>query len=261
MLHLDSSIKVRESYLASMTLIRALTKPGELAWNITREVGASVLAYELYPLAILGNSLPALPIFWTKSQSHRRPILFIHGIFHNKSAFFYLKQKLAAKGWHHFREMDLLTSVYTIPRLAERVRCEVDKLREEYQTDQIDIVAHSMGGIIARYYLQKLNGDGVAKNLITLGTPHQGTQWSKYSLLPHIRELQPASNLLKELNGLEPPQKTRAVSVSGTLDIMMSPATAPQWSGVRHIELKNVGHAGLLFSKRVFQIVACHLDD
>lgn len=129
-----------------MKLIRELTNPGQLAWGITREVGASILAYELYPLAVLGNSLPALPVLWTKTESHRRPILLIHGIFHNKSAFFYLKQKLALKGWHHFRELDLLTSVYGISRLAERVKTEVERLREEYETDQIDIVAHSMGG-------------------------------------------------------------------------------------------------------------------
>lgn len=244
-----------------MNFIRALTKPGALTWGMTREVGASVLAYELYPLAILGNSLPALPIFWTKTESHRRPILFVHGIFHNKSAFFYLKQKLASKGWHHFREMDLLTSLYGIPKLAERVQKEVEKLKEEYQTDQIDIVAHSMGGIIARYYLQKLGGDGIAKNLVTLGTPHQGTHWSKYSLLRHIRELHPSSQLLNELNTLPLPQKTRVVSVSGNLDVMMVPRSTPEWEGVRHIQLQNVGHAGLLFSKRVFQIVASHLDD
>ncbi len=244
-----------------MKLIRELTNPGQLAWGITREVGASILAYELYPLAVLGNSLPALPVLWTKTESHRRPILLIHGIFHNKSAFFYLKQKLALKGWHHFRELDLLTSVYGISRLAERVKTEVERLREEYETDQIDIVAHSMGGIVARYYLQKLGGDGVAKNLITLGTPHQGTDWSKYSVLPHLRDLHPKSPLLKELNELPPPAKTRVVSVAGKLDVMLLPRQTPQWPGVRFIELENMGHAGLLFSKRVAQIITSHFDD
>jgi pimeloyl-ACP methyl ester carboxylesterase len=244
-----------------MKLIRELTKPGHLAWGVTREVGASLLAYELYPLAILGNSLPALPIFWTKTQSHRRPILFVHGIFHNKSAFFFLKQKLASKGWHHFREVNLLTSVHGISRLAERIRIEADRLREEYETDQIDLVAHSMGGIVSRYYIQKLGGDGVVKNLITLGTPHLGTTWSKYSLLPHIRDLHPKSTLLQELNALPPPKKTRAVSVAGSFDIMMVPQATAQWPGVRYIELKRMGHAGLLFSNRVAQIITSHFDD
>lgn len=244
-----------------MKLIRGISQPSQLAWGITREVGASLLAYELYPLAILGNSLPALPVLWTKTESHRRPILLIHGIFHNKSAFFYLKQKLALKGWHHFRELDLLTSVYGIARLAEKVKSEVERLREEYETDQIDIVAHSMGGIVARYYLQKLGGDGVVRNLITLGTPHRGTDWSKYSILPHIRDLHPKSKLLQDLNELPPPAKTRVVSVAGKLDLMLLPRNTAQWPGVRCIELEQMGHAGLLFSKRVAQIITSHFDD
>jgi len=244
-----------------MKLIYELSRPGQLAWSITREVGASLLAYELYPLAMLGNSVPALPAFWTKTQSHRRPILLIHGIFHNKSAFFFLKQKLALKGWHHFREVNLLTRVHGIARLAERVQREVDKLREEYETDQIDIVGHSMGGIVARYYLQKLGGDGIVKNLVTLGTPHQGTVWSRYSILPHIRELRPSSPLLEELNQLPLPQRTRVVSVAGKLDVMMVPASTACWPGARFIELNRTGHAGLLFSKRVAQIITSHFDD
>lgn len=241
--------------------ILGLTKPARLALSITREAGASLLASELYPLAVLGNSLPALPVLWTKTQSHRRPILLIHGIFHNKSAFFFLKQKLALKGWHHFREMNLLTSVYGIESLAKQVQKEVERLREEYETDQVDIVAHSMGGLIARYYLQKLEGDGRVKNLVTLGTPHQGTDWSKLSLLPHIRELRRNSPLLKELKEMPLPSQTRVVVVFGSLDFLMTPRETAHWQGTRLIELDQLGHAGLLFSERVSQIIASHFDD
>ncbi|NBX82339.1 alpha/beta hydrolase [bacterium] len=244
-----------------MKLISALTQPGRLAWGITRELGASVLASELYPLAIFGNSLPAWPVFWTRTASHRRPILLIHGIFHNKSAFFFLKQKLALKGWHHFREVNLYTSVNSVARLAERVKSEVHQLREDYGTDQIDIVAHSMGGLVARYFIQKLGGEPWVKNLITLGTPHLGTQWSKYSLLSNLRDLHPESTLLKSLNALPPPAQTRVVSVSGQMDLWMLPKNTAQWPGVRCIELSQIGHAGLLFSHRVAQIITSHLDD
>jgi len=243
-----------------MKLIQELSKPARLALGVTREAGASLLASELYPLAILGNSLPALPVFWTKTQSHKRPILLIHGIFHNKSAFFYLKQKLALRGWHHFREVNLLTSVYGIESLARKVKVEVERLREEYETDQVDMVAHSLGGLIARYYLQKLEGDGRVKNLVTLGTPHLGTKWSKFSFLSHMKDLQPKSPQVEELNRFPPPLHTRVVAVSGKLDFFMSPKETCRWPGVRSIELDQLGHAGLLFSKRVTQIITSHFD-
>lgn len=38
----------------------------------------------------------------------------------------------------------------------------------------ITIVAHSMGGIISRHYIEQLGGDRVVRNLVTVGTPHAG---------------------------------------------------------------------------------------
>lgn len=228
---------------------------------VSREIGASLLAYQLYPFGALGNSLPALPILWTQTQSHRRPILFIHGILHNKSAFFPLKQRLASRGWHHFREINLLTSLHSVEKLAKRVEKEVDKIREEYETDQIDIVAHSMGGIVTRYYLHCLGGENKIKNCITLGTPHQGSDWSSLSPLSHHRELHPKSKLMKTLNSAPALQRTRAVSVFGSLDILMRPKNTAFWEGARTIELEGVGHAGLLYSKKVAQIITSHLDE
>lgn len=230
-----------------------------LLWDFAREVGASVLTYELYPLSVLGTSVPAFPSLWTAPAPEKRPILFVHGIFHNRSAFIYLKHQLARRGWHRFREVDLFTSIHSVPRLAGKVKREVENLRARYQVKTVDIVAHSMGGVVARYYIQKLGGDGKVANLITLGTPHQGTAWSRFSVLAHIRELAPASKLLQELNEMPAPLKTRVVTIAGKWDLMMMPKRCTEWKGTRHIELKRVGHAGLLYSRRVVQILTSHL--
>ena len=40
---------------------------------------------------------------------------------------------------------------------------------------QIDIIAHSMGGLIARIYIQTLGGAARVHNLLFLGTPHRGS--------------------------------------------------------------------------------------
>jgi len=40
---------------------------------------------------------------------------------------------------------------------------------------QIDILAHSMGGLIARIYIQELGGAKRVRRLITMGTPHRGS--------------------------------------------------------------------------------------
>lgn len=93
-----------------------------------------------------------------------------------------------------------------------------------------------------------------------LGNPHRGTEWSKYSILPHIRELVPQSTTIETLNHCPPPTHTRAIAISGSLDIMMRPKDCTWWEGVRNIHLSHVGHAGLLFSRRVLEITLSHLN-
>ncbi|NBX68756.1 MAG: alpha/beta fold hydrolase [Proteobacteria bacterium] len=232
-----------------------------LGWDIARESAASILTYELYPLGLISKSLPTLPTISMRRHEPKLPVLFIHGIFHNRSTFAWLKQRLYSKGFRHFKEVNLLTSIHPIPRLAEQVARESRLLVKKFQVPQIDIVAHSMGGMIARYFVQLLGGDGLVRNLITLGTPHRGTEWSKYSLIPHIRELAPQSRTIELLNQCPPPKYTRAVAVSGDLDIVIRPKDCTWWEGVRNIHLSRVGHAGLLFSKRVLEITLSHLDE
>lgn len=41
--------------------------------------------------------------------------------------------------------------------------------------EKVDIVAHSMGGLIARIYIQELGGANHTHALITMGTPHRGS--------------------------------------------------------------------------------------
>lgn len=238
-----------------------LQTASRLGWDIARESAASILTYELYPLGLVSKSLPTLPSISLRRHEPRLPILLIHGVFHNRSTFAWLKQRLHSKGFRHFKEVNLLTSIHPIPRLAEQVARESRLLIKKFGVPQIDIIAHSMGGVIARYFVQLLGGDGLVRNLITLGTPHRGTEWSKYSLIPHIRELAPQSRTIELLNQCPPPRFTRAVAVSGDLDIVIRPKDCTWWEGVRNIHLSRVGHAGLLFSKRVLEISLSHLND
>lgn len=179
---------------------------------------------------------------------------------HNRAAFTYLVQKLALRGWSRFSELNLLMTLSSIPTLAEKTREQVKKMKAQYRCSQVDIVAHSMGGIVARYFVQALGGDGTVRKLITLGTPHEGTELSKFSLLPHLKELKPGSRLLMELNGSPIPTRTQGLSISAELDLLIKPKHHAFWKGVRNIHLKNVGHAGLLFSRRVFQIIVSNLS-
>ncbi|MBI1861197.1 MAG: alpha/beta fold hydrolase [Deltaproteobacteria bacterium] len=144
--------------------------------------------------------------------------------------------------------------------MAEQVGEAVDSLRRRCNVPQVDVIAHSLGGIIARYYVQLQGGDGPVRNLITLGTPHGGTELSRLSILPNVRDLNPESPIIRRLNAGPPPRHTQGLAISGALDIVVRPRSHAWWKGVRNVELKRVGHAGLLFSGRVAKLIESRLN-
>ena len=56
-----------------------------------------------------------------------------------------------------------------------------------------------MGGLVARYYVQRMGGDQRVHTLVTLGTPHSGTYAARLVPHPVARQLRPGSELIAEL--------------------------------------------------------------
>ena len=59
-------------------------------------------------------------------------------------------------------------------RLAAEVKTRFNGLGERDQRRRVVVVAHSMGGLVARYWLGPGGGWPLCRALVTLGTPHRG---------------------------------------------------------------------------------------
>lgn len=223
------------------------------------EATSALLCSKFYALGVMGHPLPYLPTL-RREHSPKLPVLFIHGVLHNPSAFVWIKQRLALAGWEAFDEINLYTTRDTVASMASQVAFRVEQLKKKHGVDQVDAVAHSLGGIVARYYLQFLGGDGNIRQLVTLGTPHRGTPWSLLSPWRHIRALHPRSQLMQRLQNLPVPQRTRIACVRGTRDVFLRHRDCGFWPGVRNIALRDLGHTGVLYSDRVVRILISHLS-
>jgi pSer/pThr/pTyr-binding forkhead associated (FHA) protein len=65
-------------------------------------------------------------------------------------------------------------------QLAETVRAW--KQKHDRPAEKFVLIAHSMGGLVARYYIERLGGQAHVGRLIVMGTPHLGTPKSFVSL-------------------------------------------------------------------------------
>ena len=75
----------------------------------------------------------------------------------------------------------------TAQRLAAEVERRLADLTGDARHQRVIIIAHSLGGLIARFWLGPLHGASCCKALITLGTPHRGAPKALDWLLNGIR--------------------------------------------------------------------------
>ncbi len=118
---------------------------------------------------------------------------------------------------------------------------------------RIHLVGHSLGGVIARWYVQELGADSRVVQTISLGSPFNGT--SRARLLPAQagRDIQPDSPLLARLR-----QSSAAavphVSVAAREDSLVLTQSAMLPQGER-VLVEGCGHNALLYDRRVVALV------
>jgi triacylglycerol esterase/lipase EstA (alpha/beta hydrolase family) len=111
------------------------------------------------------------------------------------------------------------------------------------------VVAHSMGGLVARRWLQQRGAAGV-DGLLTVGTPHAGTRLARWGLGLAARQMRPHSDWLRRLDQAATVD-TGAVPITcvwSAADSFVSPAASARRPEGRSIEVGDVGHFGLLRS-------------
>ena len=140
----------------------------------------------------------------------------------------------------------------------------VERLCAAAGVDRVHIVGHSLGGLIARYYVQRLGGDARVDTLVTLGSPHRGSMIAH--LLPPTlvpRQLQPGSDLLRELDEPAPGCRTRFLAVWSRMDQLIIPQRNARLEHpdlqVTNVCVDHVGHMAMTIDPEIVHLVTCTL--
>jgi len=195
------------------------------------------------------------------------PILLVHGMVDNRSIFTLLRRGLRRRGFGRVLTLNYSPLTKDVRIAAEGLAERVELLCAETGFERIHVIGHSMGGMIARYYVQRLGGDERVHTLVTLGSPHTGTLAAH--LLPHrlARQLRPDSDVLTELAGPAVGCRTRFLAVWSDLDQMIVPRRAARLAHpdlmARNVLVRGVGHMSLPINRRAVHEISAtlaHLD-
>nr|WP_203685728.1 alpha/beta fold hydrolase [Streptomyces sp. SID14515] len=186
------------------------------------------------------------------------PVLLLHGFIDNRSVFVLLRRALIRNGQghgHRHRHRHLESLNYSpltrdIRTAAGLLGRHVEEICARTGHHRVDIVGHSLGGLIARYYVQRLGGDRRVRTLVTLGTPHGGTAVAPGAgVHPIVRQMRGSSSVIEELRAPAPGCRTRFVSFWSELDQVMVPIETacvdhPDLDAV-NVRVTGIGHLAL----------------
>lgn len=193
------------------------------------------------------------------------PIVLVHGWIHNRSAFLGMARALRRAGFRHIHAFDHNPLVYDIPEVAGMLAAEVERVRSVTGAEKVMVVGHSMGGLVARYYVQRLGGDEVVDTVITLGTPHRGTYAAHLAPGAAGPQMRPGSPILRVLEESSRPTEVRWVAVYSDLDLLILPAVSAKLVHpalrAHNVRVNDLGHLSMLMSGEVLRVVVDHLAD
>ena len=228
----------------------------------TREALSHAKALHLYPLGHWSWSEKA--VLHPAHAVNPRPILLVHGVIHNRSAFFSLRKEMENWGWINVFSLNYSTWHGSLTGMIEDLARRVEQIQKETGSPSVDIVAHSLGGLIARYFMSIGAGRGKVSQLVTLGTAHKGTNLSSVLRVflggSLYRDLKKKSYFISSLNQVVLPRNSRIVSIYTKQDRVVWPyknclVDDTIGESFENVEVHSAGHMSLLYDEKVFEVV------
>jgi triacylglycerol lipase len=140
-----------------------------------------------------------------------------------------------------------------LEKLAEQLR---EFVEVQLAGESFDLVGFSMGGLVSRYYVQRLGGVERVGRLITISSPHRGTYWAYTAGNPGSLQMRPGSQFLVDLDrDMQSLERVKVVSIWTPLDLMIVPAGSSRLGvGVKFPVAIGL-HAWMGKSARCFEVV------
>jgi triacylglycerol esterase/lipase EstA (alpha/beta hydrolase family) len=246
------------SYTHAFWHRRLSTPAANLVRAALRELGACILLLPFWPLwLVIGASYEAAHEGERTGAGRRHPVILLHGFAMNRTNWIWLGRRLARRGIGPLYGTSYF-SPQPVRRSAEHLQRFIRRVLAREGAERVDIVAHSLGGVVARYYIERLDGAAHVHRLVTIGSPHAGTVIARYgAIIPSAQETRVNSRFYSELGPMLARQGIRYTSVWSRADAIIEPPESASIAPAGDdLVFDDLGHLSLLLSPRVLDKVA-----
>ena len=228
--------------------------------SVDKDLRRDLLQMPLLGLTVLGPR--EAPIRARPDDGHR-PIVFLHGLGGHRGNFLPMRGWLGLHGRRRGYAIGMTpgVSLATLGRELSVVIEEILAINGLSEDGQVDIVAHSMGGVVARLAMLELTTLQRVHTLITLGTPHAGTQLARLGGTDRCHDLRPDSPVMAAL-AMQTPWRgpARLICLWSASDPIMQPAETAMVDGAESRMMAAHNHTDYLLKKSVWKVVLTDLN-
>jgi triacylglycerol esterase/lipase EstA (alpha/beta hydrolase family) len=184
---------------------------------------------------------PGANVACTPSAAHPEPVILVHGTFENRfNNWQAMSPALKAAGYcvyalnyGSYNNSGAL-GIYGVGRIeasAQELADFVDSVLAATGASKVDLVGHSQGGMMPRYYIKNLGGDGKVDDLVGLSPSNHGTTNPFAApagrMCPACAQQAAGSSFITQLNsGDETPGPVSYTNVATRYDEVVTPYTS-----------------------------------
>ena len=159
-----------------------------------RIVTAKNSPYSELTLQVIDKNAPGAALYEQPVQMYRAPVVMVHGLWGRSKSFEPMRTQFINSNLSP-KDLTYLVEYYTRadrhfsdnwPVIKSNILWSIKRLvvLKKFSVGRTNVIAHSMGGILTRLFIQSDDYNDQIARFITLNTPHAGSQWGNF-LLEH----------------------------------------------------------------------------
>lgn len=189
-----------------------------------------------------------------------RPLIFVHGLGGNRGNFLLMSWYLHLMGRKRSYKIHFEPG-QTVDDMARALTQFIEDVKKVTGEEKVDIIAHSLGGLVARLAMNEFDADKSISTLVTLGTPHMGTYPARYANTSITRDLRPESDLIMRVNEKPWPEDVNGITFFSRNDLFVLPADSAKVEGTKQIDMTPFTHYSYLLDPKSWSTVGKFMAD
>jgi pimeloyl-ACP methyl ester carboxylesterase len=191
----------------------------------------------------------------------RVPVVLLPGYLENRLTLWLLKYRLERVLGVPVRALKPVRYFTGLETLAMDYRRQIEAWMQELGAREVDIVGHSMGGLLGRYLAESGQLTDKIRTVVTIAAPHLGSALAVFGLSRSMRQMRRGSAFLEKLNTGTAPGAVRMVGISSTHDNLVLPWNCALSPRGDNFIIRYRGHLTLIMSREVVKLIARELRD